>query len=219
MTDADAGRPGADAGRPGSDVSRVGQRASDLERQAVVDHLRAATAEGRLTLDEFESRVGLVLEARTYEQLAPVTADLPDFAGSPTGIDPAEPPPERRNRRGRSKRRRLVNVFGSARYAGPWEAGRTMTVMAVFGHCHVDLAACRLPPGAGVVELRTIGVFAGVELVVPSGAVVDAGGFAIFGGRHLHHEPVAQTAPALRVRVRSYGMFGGLVVRSGRRVP
>jgi hypothetical protein len=37
----------------------MAQRASDLERRAVVDHLRAATSEGRLTLDEFEERVSV----------------------------------------------------------------------------------------------------------------------------------------------------------------
>jgi hypothetical protein len=95
-----------------------------------------------------------------------------------------------------------------------------MTIVAICGHSLVDLTACRLAPGVDSVDVRTIGVCAGVELVVPAGAVVDAGGFTLFGGRQLRHEdPVEQPTPALRVRVRSYGLFGGLLVRSSRRVP
>lgn len=192
-----------------------GVRASDRDREAVVDHLRAATSDGRLTLDEFAERVAVVLEARTYDELVPVTADLPVMAGPGTDLAvgrTAEP--------GGGPRRRLVNVFGSARHAGPWEAAPEMTVVAVFGHCHVDLAACRLPPGVTSVDVRTFGMFAGVEVVVPAGAVVDAGGFSVFGGRHLRHDgPAHPEEPGLRVRVRSYGIFGGVLVRSSRRVP
>jgi hypothetical protein len=94
-----------------------------------------------------------------------------------------------------------------------------MTVVAVFGHSHIDLAACRLPPGVSAVELRTFGVFAGIEVVVPPGALVDIGGFTVFGGRQLRHSPVGRTATGLRVTVRSYGAFGGVLVRSARQVP
>lgn len=212
MTDPDVGPP-APAVEP---ELRVAERASDRERQAVVDHLQTATSEGRLTLEEFEERVGHVLAARTRDELAPVTADLPISAGWVSRVGPeaspgGEPITE--------PRRRMISVFSSAHHAGPWEAGRKMTVVAVFGHSHVDLAAGRLPPGVDSVELRTIGVFAGIELVAPPGAVVDVGGFSLFGGRHLRHSPAAQTMAGLRVRVRSYGAFGGLLVRSARRVP
>jgi hypothetical protein len=52
-------------------------RASDADRDAVVDRLREATAEGRLEPDEFEQRVHGVLRARTYGDLAELVADLP----------------------------------------------------------------------------------------------------------------------------------------------
>ena len=56
-------------------------RASTAERERVIDVLKAAFAEGRLTQDECEQRVGQALSARTYAELAPITADLP--AGPP----------------------------------------------------------------------------------------------------------------------------------------
>ena len=51
-------------------------RASDADRDRVIDILRAATADGRLTADEFNERMEAALASRTFRELAPLTADL-----------------------------------------------------------------------------------------------------------------------------------------------
>ena len=64
-----------------TDATRSGQhrlRTSDTEREQVAEILRAAMAEGRLTLEEGEERLGTVYAARFRDELAPLTADLPD---------------------------------------------------------------------------------------------------------------------------------------------
>ncbi|MEU7907734.1 DUF1707 domain-containing protein [Actinoplanes sp. NPDC049118] len=53
-------------------------RTSDTEREQVAEILRAAMAEGRLTLEEGEERLGQVYAAKFRDELAPLTADLPD---------------------------------------------------------------------------------------------------------------------------------------------
>ena len=52
-------------------------RASDAERDAVVDRLRRALSLGRLTVDEYDTRVTAAYEARTRGELAALTQDLP----------------------------------------------------------------------------------------------------------------------------------------------
>jgi uncharacterized protein DUF1707 len=52
-------------------------RASDADRDAVVDRLRETAGEGRLEPDELEQRVDGALRARTYGDLAELLADLP----------------------------------------------------------------------------------------------------------------------------------------------
>ncbi|MGH8835508.1 MAG: DUF1707 SHOCT-like domain-containing protein, partial [Actinomycetes bacterium] len=47
-------------------------RASDLEREAAVERLRAASVEGRLTLAELTSRTETAYTARTRGELAKV---------------------------------------------------------------------------------------------------------------------------------------------------
>jgi DUF1707 SHOCT-like domain len=52
-------------------------RASDADRDAVIDSLREAACEGRLEADELEQRVDGALRARTYGELAELLIDLP----------------------------------------------------------------------------------------------------------------------------------------------
>ena len=67
-------------------------RASRADREHVIETLKAAFVQGLLGKDEFEARVGQTLTARTYAELATVTAcilaSIP--AGPPQGLPPRE---------------------------------------------------------------------------------------------------------------------------------
>ena len=52
-------------------------RASDRERDNVVDVLRDAYTEGRLTLEEFEERTSAAYASKTWGDLRELTVDLP----------------------------------------------------------------------------------------------------------------------------------------------
>jgi len=60
-------------------------RASDQDRDSVVDVLRDAYTDGRLTLDEFEERMSSAYAAKTWTELRELTADLP--VEPPLGAD------------------------------------------------------------------------------------------------------------------------------------
>jgi Domain of unknown function (DUF1707) len=69
-------------------------RASDRDRQQVVERLRRALEDGRLTMEEYVDRMEAAYRAATYGDLAPLCADLP--APSPVPAVPqtaAEPAP------------------------------------------------------------------------------------------------------------------------------
>ena len=53
------------------------QRASHADRDRVVDMLRIAAGDGRLSAEELETRLESALSARTLGELARLTADLP----------------------------------------------------------------------------------------------------------------------------------------------
>jgi Domain of unknown function (DUF1707)/Domain of unknown function (DUF4190) len=82
-----AGYPAASAGYqlplPGYPVPSGGyqaqarMRAAAADRERAVDVLKAGFAEGRLTQDEYNERMGRAYAARTYGELMALTADLP----------------------------------------------------------------------------------------------------------------------------------------------
>jgi Domain of unknown function (DUF1707)/Domain of unknown function (DUF4190) len=57
--------------------THASMRASSADRERAVDVLKAGFAEGRLTQDEYNDRMGRAYAARTYGDLAALTADLP----------------------------------------------------------------------------------------------------------------------------------------------
>jgi hypothetical protein len=86
-----------------------GIRASDADREHVVEILREAYSTGRLTLDEFDDRTTLAFAAKTWGGLRDLTRDLPQQArleiprpdsqvkparDKPLPVSP--PPPQRR---------------------------------------------------------------------------------------------------------------------------
>lgn len=68
----------------------VGVRASDAERQDIVEALQRHHAAGRLTLAELDERMTAAYAARTRDQLAALLTDLPTpiTDRAPLTIDP-----------------------------------------------------------------------------------------------------------------------------------
>jgi hypothetical protein len=58
-------------------------RAADADRTAVAARLGEHMAAGRLTVEEYEDRVARAYAAKTYGELAELTADLPGTAPAP----------------------------------------------------------------------------------------------------------------------------------------
>ena len=66
-----------------------GIRASDADREHVVEILREAYSAGRLTLEEFDERTSLAFAAKTWGGLRELTRDLPQQAR--LAIPPPDP--------------------------------------------------------------------------------------------------------------------------------
>jgi DUF1707 SHOCT-like domain len=84
---------------PGDEPAAVGRdrlRAGHADREQVIEMLKTAFVDGRLTRDEFGARAGQALTARTCADLAALTADLPP--GSAVARPARRPAPGRRRR-------------------------------------------------------------------------------------------------------------------------
>ncbi|HLM63484.1 MAG TPA: DUF1707 domain-containing protein, partial [Acidimicrobiales bacterium] len=205
-----------------------GTRIGDAERQEFIDALRQATAEGRLTLDEFSERSGEVYAARTRAELDRQVADLP-ASSRPASRSPgtaARPPTLRPSdagsggagvappgRGGGSARRRFVAIMGASRPRGRWRAAEEISAFAFWGGVVLDLREALIE--TSVVEITAWAVMGSVDVVVPDGIPVELDGFVLMGGSHdATRGPVIEGAPLVRVKAR--GMWGGVTVRTGK---
>lgn len=199
------------AARFGDDV-RVDQgdiRASDAERQAVIARLSSACADGQLTLDEFSDRSSEVWAAVTRGQLDDLTRDLrlPVAAPQPAAADeaPAAASPTRR-------RRWMVAIMGGEHQRGRWRADHHLGAVAIMGGVHIDLRDATIE--GDEIDISAWSIMGAIQVIVPEGIPVDFGGLMLMGGRSNRTSRVEPLPGAPRVRIRGYGLWGTIVVRS-----
>jgi hypothetical protein len=63
-------------------IRAADQRASDADREEVVERLRIAAGEGRIGHDELDERLARALSAKTYRQLHATVDDIPRDRGA-----------------------------------------------------------------------------------------------------------------------------------------
>jgi Domain of unknown function (DUF1707)/Cell wall-active antibiotics response 4TMS YvqF len=185
-------------------ASRPAILAGDQEREHSTELLSQAVVEGRLTLEEFSDRVERAQAARTREELAVLTQDLPvPSTGSTLAPTPAGhlAPVQQRH----------VAAFSRLVRSGPWELAERSEFRAIFGTITLDLSQARLP--GPHVDLEIFNLFGTVTVLVPEGVDVSVTGGGMFASQVI--EPQASRpvpgAPTLRINARGPG--GTLYVR------
>jgi hypothetical protein len=183
--------------------------ASDAERDYAITALREAAAEGRLTLEEFSSRVGTALSARTRDELVAVTADLP--AAAPAAFAGGMGDPIHYWRR---PVQWSLALMSSTRRMGAWRVAYETTAMAVMGSVVLDLRTATIE--APVVTVNALAWLGTVDVIVPEGVEVDLEGLAIMGSRDVRLTSYEHRPGMPVVRVRAYALLGSVTVRNNR---
>ncbi|MCB5167236.1 DUF1707 domain-containing protein [Streptomyces bambusae] len=200
-------------------------RASDADREHVVERLREAVAEGRLDMDEFEERMTAAYASRTYADLEPLTRDLPGERPGPVslvktpGTDrPSENWPARIG--GQAGSSLAVAVMGGFERKGAWTVPARLNAVAFWGGGTLDLREAHFETRE--VVINCVAIMGGVEIVVPPGVDVQIrgigimGGFGEYGSAPTPDLPVDPRAP--RVVVTGFAFWGGVdVKRKGRK--
>lgn len=183
-------------------------RMSDAERERVVDHLRSALNEGRISLGEFEERSAQVYAAKFASDVSAVTADLPSLpaplgrpgpVGRPQGL--TTPTAGRRTRW-------AVQIMGGQDRRGNWDVGDELRSVTIMAGQELDLTEV----AAEVVNITCFTLMGGTEIVVPDGAKVEVSGFMLFGGSSNNANTPGDST--MVVRVRAFGAMGGCEVRN-----
>jgi hypothetical protein len=141
-------------------------RASDRERDAVVQRVQDAFAEGRLDDAEFDERSRSALTARTHADLDALLADLPAAPSTP-GPAPALPGPGRF----------AVALKSSVRRAGRWRVPERYTTVAYKGGGWLDLRTAEL--SGPVTTFLAVAYKSRVTILVPPNVRVEMTGLGV----------------------------------------
>lgn len=191
-------------------------RVSDAERQSVVDRLSRAVGDGLVTLDEFADHAGSAYAARTRAELDAVTRELRLPVVAPATAparSPAATPAVDAAGATAPKRRWIVAIMGGEERKGRWRVNRRLGAFALMGGVELDLRDALLEDDE--VEITAWAIMGGVTVIVPEGIAVESEGFMLMGGRtnRVKGTPLPG-APV--VRIKGYGMWGGVEVKSRR---
>ncbi|MBO2450382.1 DUF1707 domain-containing protein [Actinomadura barringtoniae] len=153
--------------------TRPAVRASDKDRDDVLVRLHTAYAEGRLTEGELDERIDLVLASRTQEDLDRLSADLP--TGAADAVD-AAPSASGLERSGFGSRFQLA-YKDHVRRVGRWFVPQRYTSVIYKGGAVLDLRTAELE--SPITSIRVLAYKSTVEILVPAGARVIAGGVGV----------------------------------------
>ncbi|HEU5420316.1 MAG TPA: DUF1707 domain-containing protein [Streptosporangiaceae bacterium] len=185
-------------------------RASHEDRDKVVELLRVAAGDGRLTAEELDERLERALQARTYNELAVLTADLP-AAGGGAAVAP-QPDPS-------VQPRELVRIqtrSGHIQRDGAWVVPQAIDLSVTSGHVKLDFTSA-------VITSRTLRIEADVHsghlmLVTRPGVVVDADEVAVRSGHVKTPTPWRAGVPEiLRIEITGQVRSGHINARPPRR--
>ncbi len=191
----------APGGQP--DDARPELRASHADRDRVVEQLRIAAGDGRLTAEELDERLEAALTARTYRELAVLTEDLPPAVGTAAAV--AKP----------KDVLRMVHHGGNAVQVGRWVVPKRIEAAVTGGNVKLDFTDAVIT--ADVVQVDVVVRGGNLTIVTRPGVVVDTSEVAMVGG-NVHNRPASPEAPVnLTVLVAGQLLGGNVKVRGPRR--
>ena len=181
-------------------------RASHQDRDRVVELLRVAAGDGRLTAEELEERLEKALTARTYGELAALSRDLPAGPGLPVGAAAAKP----------KEMIRIDCRSGNAKRDGRWLVPLRIEARVTSGHITLDFTEA-------VITQPSLQIDASVRsgsltLVTRPGIVVDTDDLAVSSGSVKIRAPWGPEVPVfLRIQVSGQVGSGHIRARPPRR--
>jgi uncharacterized membrane protein len=167
-------------------------RAASADRERAVDVLKAAYAEGRLTKDECDTRTAQIYAARTYGDLAALTADLP---AGPLGTLP--PGAFHQLARRPAKTNSTAILAFVCGLAQPFTLGLTTLPAIILGHAARRQISRTGEDGSGMATTGFVLGWMGAVLITFIVTILVVAAFAAArSGAAVHTVPV----PLLRVR-------------------
>jgi hypothetical protein len=168
--------------------------------------LSDAAAQGALSMTEYEDRLSRAYAAKTYDELARLSADLPGATTMSTARrgGPCRPAPSTL----------LLAIMSGFERRGRWNVPKKLTAFTLWGGGVIDLRYADFT--SPEVEIRTYSIMGGQTILVPPEVNVDLRGHGVMGTfDHLDYAEGLPGAP--RVKVRGFSLWGKVAVKRKKR--
>lgn len=167
--------------------------------------LSDAAAQGALSMNEYEKRLSKAYGAKTYDELARLSADLPGATSMSTRRGgPCHPAPSTL----------LLAILSGFERCGRWNVPERMTTFALWGGGVVDLRYADFT--SPEVEIHSYSIMGGQTILVPPEVNVDLHGVGVMGTfDRLETEQGLPGAP--RIKVRGFSLWGKVAVKRRKR--
>jgi Domain of unknown function (DUF1707) len=171
-------------------------RASHEDRDRVVDVLRVAAGDGRLSAEELDARLESALSARTLGDLAELTADLPDTAAAKEVL--------------------VIEQHGS-KYVldGRWQVPRRIELRTQL--CRVTLDFTHAVITSRALRIDTNMVHGRLFIVSPPGALIDTSGLSLTYSKLKLRSKDAAAGPPLHIELAGKLLHAKIIEQRPRR--
>ena len=192
------------------DGTRVDKlRASHEDRDRVIEMLRVAAGDGRLTAEELDERVEVAFSARTYGELAALTSDLPAGRQAIAPLEIGQPVAPK-------DVVRLECRSGNVSRVGRWVVPRRIEVRVTSGACKLDFTEAII--GDSSIDVDAQVRSGSLTIVTKPGIAVDTDDVAIGSGNVKVRTPWGTDVPVtLLINVSGRVGSGAIVARPPRR--
>jgi Domain of unknown function (DUF1707) len=159
-------------------------RASHEDRDRVVELLRIAAGDGRLSAEELDQRLEMALNARTYGELAALTKDLP--------ADPASATAEAKDLV------RIESGSASTQRDGRWVVPKRMEILVGSGSVRLDFTEAVITQATLRIDVEVNS--GSLVLITKPGIMVDVDDISVRNGS-VRVQPPGQAPTLLSIQV------------------
>jgi hypothetical protein len=191
----------AEQGRPG-ELARNELRASHQDRDKIVEVLRVAAGDGRLTAEELDERLEAALTAKTYGELAVLITDLP---AAPQAMQVST-----------ASAKELAKIdcrSGTAKRDGQWVVPQRIEAKVTSGSITLDFTKAEMPERALRIDAEVRS--GNLTLITRPGVVVVADDVTVRSGNVKIRHPWRTDSPeVLRIEIAGTVGSGNITARA-----
>ncbi len=165
-------------------------------------------------MTELEERLDLVYAAKTFADLEPVIADLPDGSAGAALTRPgsAVGEPQHALIGGNPGSTTSIAIMSGTDRRGNWVVPRRHNSFACWGGIKLDLRTARFAERH--TTITAVAIMGGIDIIVPDDITVEVTGIGFMGAFESKGEslqPPSPNAPVLRVT--GFAFWGGVTVK------